>query len=63
MTTSKSPRRVLQVAYESARGALPAYGHKFSPHKFTQPQLLACLVGVVAGGRRSREAVFGRLER
>jgi hypothetical protein len=44
MTTSKSPRRVLQVAYEAAREALPAYRHKFSPKKFTQPQLLACLV-------------------
>jgi hypothetical protein len=44
MTTSKSPRRVLQVAYEAACQALPAYRHKFSPKKFTQPQLLACLV-------------------
>ncbi len=44
MTTSKSPRRVLQVAYESAREAVPAYSHINSPHKFTQPQLLACLV-------------------
>ena len=44
MITSKSPRRVLQVAYELARQALPAHRHKFSPKKFTQPQLLACLV-------------------
>jgi hypothetical protein len=44
VTTSKSPRRVLQVAYEAARQALPAHRHKFSPKKFTQPQLLACLV-------------------
>ena len=44
MTTSKSPRRVLQVAYEAACQALPAHRHKFSPKKFTQPQLLACLV-------------------
>lgn len=44
MRTSKSPRRVLQVAYEAAREALPAYRHRFSPKKFTQPQLLACLV-------------------
>jgi transposase len=44
MTTSKSPRRVLQVAYESACRALPAYGHRFSPKKYTQPQLVACLV-------------------
>jgi Transposase domain (DUF772) len=42
--TSKSPRRVLQVAYEAACQALPAYRHKSSPKKFTQPQLLACLV-------------------
>ncbi len=44
MTTSKSPRRVLLAAYEAARRALPAHRHKFSPKKFTQHQLLACLV-------------------
>lgn len=38
------PRRVLQVAYEAACRALPAHRHRFSPKKFTQPQLLACLV-------------------
>ena len=35
---------MLQVAYEAACQALPAHRHKFSPKKFTQPQLLACLV-------------------
>lgn len=44
MTTSKSPRRFLRVAYDAARRALPAHAHKFSPKKFTQHQLLACLV-------------------
>jgi hypothetical protein len=44
VTTSKSPRRVLRVAYDAARRALPAYRHKFSPKKFTQHQFLACLV-------------------
>ena len=44
MTTSKSPHRVLQIAFEAACRALPAHRHKFSPKKFTQPQLLACLV-------------------
>jgi hypothetical protein len=44
VTTSKSPRRVLQVAYDAACQALRAYRHKFSPKKFTQPQLMACLV-------------------
>jgi Transposase DDE domain len=43
VTTSKSPRRVIQVAYDAARQALPAHRHKFSPKKFTQHQLLACL--------------------
>ncbi len=43
-TTSKSPRRVLLVAYAMARDALPKYGHRFSPKKFTQHQLFACLV-------------------
>jgi hypothetical protein len=44
VTTSKSPRRVLQVAYDAACQALPAHRHRFSPKKFTQPQLMACLV-------------------
>ena len=44
MTTSKSPRRVFRVAYDAACQALPAHRHKFSPKKFTQPQLMACLV-------------------
>jgi hypothetical protein len=44
VTTSKSPLRVLQTAYDAACQALPAHRHKFSPKKFTQPQLLACLV-------------------
>src|SRR3954454_20087286 len=44
MTTSKSPLRVLRVAYDAARRALPALRHRFSPRKFTQPRLLACLV-------------------
>jgi hypothetical protein len=42
--TSKSPRRVLQVAYEAACRAPPEHRHRLSPKKFTQPQLLACLV-------------------
>lgn len=44
MKTSKSPRRVLHTAYEAARAALPDHRHKYSPKKFTRPQLLACLV-------------------
>jgi Transposase DDE domain len=43
-TTSKSPRKVLLVAHESARRTLPTYAHRFAPKKFTQPQLFACLV-------------------
>ena len=38
------PAQVFQAAYEAARQALPAHRHRFSPKKFTQPQLLACLV-------------------
>ena len=44
MTTCKSPRKVLQVAYAVAKDALPAYAHRCSPKKFTQHQLFACLV-------------------
>jgi len=44
MRTSKSPKAVFQVAYLIGWVALPAYTHRFSPQKFTQPQLFACLV-------------------
>ncbi|HTN77078.1 MAG TPA: transposase, partial [Pirellulaceae bacterium] len=43
-TTSKSPRRVLVTAYETAQQCLPDYRHRCSPKVFTQPQLFACLV-------------------
>ncbi|MHC4526712.1 MAG: IS5 family transposase, partial [Planctomycetota bacterium] len=42
--TTKSPRKVLVAAYATAQNVLPAYSHRFSPHKFTLPQLFACLV-------------------
>lgn len=44
MTTTKSPRRLLVEAHAVSAEALPAYGHRKSPHRFTQPQLFACLV-------------------
>jgi len=43
-TTTKSPRKVLVVAYRTARKVLPLYSHRFSPKTFTQHQLFACLV-------------------
>ena len=43
-TLSKSPLRVARVALAVARRCLRPYAHKFSPKKFTQPQLFACLV-------------------
>jgi len=42
--TTKSPRRVLIVAHLTGRLSLPDHSHRFSPKKFTQPQLFACLV-------------------
>jgi hypothetical protein len=44
MTTSKSPKRVLQLAYYIGQLVLPDYSHRFSPQTYTQPQLFACLV-------------------
>lgn len=44
VTTSKSPRRDLQVACEAAHLALPEHRHRFCPRKFARPQLLARLV-------------------
>jgi len=43
-TTSKSPKAVARAAYAVARRTLPAHNHKFSPKRFTQPQLFVCLV-------------------
>jgi len=43
-TTSKSPRKVAQVALDVGKDALATYSHRFSPKVFTQPQLFACLV-------------------
>lgn len=43
-TLTKSPRKVLIAAHATACNVLPAYAHRFSPHKFTLAQLFACLV-------------------
>jgi len=44
MKTSKSTLTVARMALRAARDALPDYARLKSPRKFTQPQLLACLV-------------------
>lgn len=44
MKTTKSPRKLLLAAYVAARRVLKPYSHRYSPKKFTQHQLLACLV-------------------
>ena len=41
---SKSPTRVVRRALNVANATLPAYAHRYSPRKYTQPQLFACLV-------------------
>jgi hypothetical protein len=42
--TSKSPKEVIVQAWEVAQTSLRAFSHRFSPKKFTQHQLFACLV-------------------
>ena len=44
MITSKSPRKVLKLAYALGVEVLPKYFSPFSRHAFTKPQLFACLV-------------------
>lgn len=44
MRTSKSPKAVARVAYLTAQRTLTPYRHQKSPKKFTQHQLVACLV-------------------
>ena len=42
--TTKSSIKVAKAALQVAARTLPKYAHQFSPKKFTQPQLFACLV-------------------
>jgi hypothetical protein len=42
--TTKSPLWVARRALAAGRRALRSYAHRFSPKRFTQPQLFACLV-------------------
>jgi hypothetical protein len=44
METSKSTLTVAREALKAGQESLPDYRHPKSPHKFTQPQLFACLV-------------------
>ena len=44
MKTTKSPRGVMVEAFQVAQSSLRSYSHRFSPKKFTQHQLFACLV-------------------
>ena len=44
MKTSKSTLTVARMALEAAKKAVPDYSHIKSPRKFTQPQLLTCLI-------------------
>jgi hypothetical protein len=46
---TKTPRESLYVkearlAYELAQAVVPRYAHRKSPHRFTQPQLVACVL-------------------
>ncbi len=41
---TKSPRYVARRALAAGQAALRCYAHKYSPKKYTQPQLFACLV-------------------
>ena len=42
--SSKSPIKILKEAYEVGKLTFDDYSHEYSPRKFTQPQLFACLV-------------------
>jgi len=44
MKTSKSTLTAAKMAFEVARASVADHRHAKSPKKFTQPQLLACLV-------------------
>jgi hypothetical protein len=42
-TTTKSPTKLAAAAYHIARDTLPEHNSRYSPKKFTQPQLMVCL--------------------
>lgn len=42
--TTKSALAVAEQALDAARKAMPDHAHRFSPKKFTQPQLFAIAV-------------------
>jgi hypothetical protein len=44
MLTSKSPRKVLRLAYQLGEQVLSPYASRFSRKDFTRAQLFACLV-------------------
>ena len=41
---TKSPLALARQAYQVAQASLAAYSNKYSPHRYTQPQLFAILV-------------------
>jgi len=41
--TTHSPIALAKAALAAGRRAWPDYAHRFSPHKYTQPQLFALL--------------------
>jgi hypothetical protein len=43
-TTTKSPKKLAAAAYHILRSTLPEHSSRYSPKKFTQPQLMVCLV-------------------
>jgi hypothetical protein len=42
--SSKSPKAILAAAYRIGQKVLERYSSENGPHRFTQPQLFACLV-------------------
>jgi len=42
--TTKSPKKLAAAAYRIACDTLPKHSSRYSPKKFTQPQLMVCLV-------------------
>ena len=44
MSLAQQWLRFTRLALEITEAALPAYAHKFSPRRFTLPQLAACVL-------------------
>ena len=48
-----------RLAFGVAQRSVPDHRHRFAPKRYTQPQLLACVLPAAHGGREGRPPLSG----